>query len=56
MTKKEQAEFDALRLERDMARALRWPEYAVAAPMTTDEIRAARDGVKQTIISRVKIS
>lgn len=40
MNKKEQAAFDANRFERDMARAMRWPEYDKPVPMTIEQIRA----------------
>lgn len=40
MTKAEKAEMDNLRAARDMARALRWPEYAEPAPIPREEIRA----------------
>lgn len=39
MNKAERAEFEALKLERDMARALRWPEYSKPTRMTEAEIR-----------------
>lgn len=40
MTKAEKAEMDALREARDMARALRWPEYPEPEPMSAEEIKA----------------
>jgi hypothetical protein len=48
MTKKEQEEMALLREARDMARAMRWPEYPCPARMTAAEINAAKvpGGVK----------
>lgn len=40
MTKAEKARYEQMEEARDMARALRWPEYAEPAPMTADEIKA----------------
>ena len=40
MTKKEQAELQRLRDDLDLARAMRWPDYAQPAPMTEAEIKA----------------
>lgn len=42
MTKAEKAEMDALRTARDLARALRWPEYSEPQAMTEAEVRADR--------------
>lgn len=46
MNKSEKAEFDAFKLERDMARSLRWPEYTKPVRMTDAEIKMemARSG------------
>jgi hypothetical protein len=38
LTKPQREEFDRLTAERDMARALRWPEYTKPQPMTRAEI------------------
>lgn len=40
MTKAEKAEMDRLREARDMARALRWPEYAEPEPISREEVRS----------------
>jgi hypothetical protein len=42
MTKKEQEEMRLLREARDMARALRWPDYSMPSAMTREEIEAAK--------------
>lgn len=42
MTKKEQAEFERLRSDLALARAMRWPDYPKPASMTAQEIAAAK--------------
>lgn len=45
MNKSEKAEFDRLKIERDMARSLRWPHYPKPEPMTLAEINMETKGV-----------
>jgi len=44
MNKSEKAEFEAFKLERDMARSLRWPEYRKPSTMTDAEIQMEKRG------------
>lgn len=57
MTKKERELVEQLMAERDMARALRWPDYAMPTPMSEAEIRSRLTvgGLKYGVPERVAI-